>query len=170
MKQDIIIKEKFKPIAWHLPRPSKSKYKGSVPLHFEVKFRRLFGIEDNKKSLQMFAGGSKMFHTVDVNPKTNPDTVADCHNLPFSDNYFDNVFLDPPYSNDESKELYGTGKLKPSKYLSEAVRVCKPKGIIACYHVYWTPRPQGTKYLGIISIITRVYHKPRVCTVFRKES
>lgn len=160
--------DKFKPICWHLPRPSKSKYKGSVPLHFETKLLKHLGISQNGL-LQMFSGGSKLGHTVDIDINTNPDTVADCHNLPFPDNYFDNVYLDPPYSNEESKELYNTGPLKPMKYIAEAVRVCKPNGLICAYHVYWTPRPIGTKYLGIIAIITRVYHKPRVCTIFQKE-
>jgi len=167
---DVIIQrwEKFKPIAWHLPRPSRTKYKGSVPLHFETKLLRQLEITEDGL-LQMFSGGSKVGHTVDINPDNNPDTVADCHDLPFPDNHFDNVYLDPPYSDEESKEIYGTGKLKPQTYINEAVRVCKPGGLICAYHVYWTPRPKGTKYLGIISIITRVYHKPRVCTIFQKD-
>lgn len=169
-QQEISTLEKFKAITWHLPRPSKSKYKGSVPLHFETKYLKFTGLTDSKRLLQMFAGGSKMGYTVDINPETNPDKVADCHSLPFEDNSFDNVFLDPPYSDDESKQIYGTGPLKPSKYISEAVRVCKPNGLIGCYHVYWTPRPLGCHYMGIIVIITRVYHKPRVCTIFRKDS
>jgi len=160
--------EKFKPVCWHLPRPSKSKYKGSVPLHFETKLLRFLGM-NHYGLLNMFAGGSKMGTTIDINPNTKPDYVADCHNLYFGDNTFDNVFMDPPYSDDESKDMYGTGKLKPTKYISEAVRVCKPGGLICCYHVYWTPRPKGTTYKGIISIITRVYHKPRVCTIFQKD-
>lgn len=163
------ITEKFKPVTWHLPRPNPTRYKGSVPLHFETKFLNFTGIVNDKKLLNMFAGGSKMGYTVDINPLTKPDKVADCHKLPFADNSFNNAFLDPPYSDEESKEMYGTGKLKPLQYINEAVRVCKPNGLICCYHVYWTPRPEGCKYMGIICIITRVYHKPRVCTIFMKE-
>ena len=162
-----MITKKFKPVVWHLPRPNPTKYKGSVPLHFETKFLKFTGI-DEKGLLNMFSGGSKMGHTVDINSKVKPKTVADCHNLPFDDESFDNVFLDPPYSDEESKELYGTGSLKPTKYLSEAVRVCRKDGIIANYHIYWTPVPEGCTYLGIIAIITRVYHKPRLCTLFKK--
>lgn len=165
----MIKREKFKPICWHLPRPSKSKYKGSVPLHFETKLLKFLEIEDSTKLLNMFSGGSRMGYTVDIKPDTHPCMVDDCHNIHWEDNTFDNVFLDPPYSNEESKKLYDTGNLKPTKYISEAVRLCKPGGLICCYHVYWTPRPKGTKYLGIIAIITRVYHKPRVCTIFQKE-
>jgi len=111
-----------------------------------------------------------MGHTVDIKAETNPDEIADCHNLPLKDNSFQNVFLDPPYSNQESQEIYDTGKLKPTLYTNEAVRVCKPGGIIAIYHVYWPPVPRGCVYLGIISIITRVYHKPRLCTIFKKST
>ncbi len=162
--------QKFKPIAWHLPRPSKSKYKGSVPLHLETKFLKLTGLTDSKRLLQMFSGGSKMGYTVDCKGTNNPDKVADCHSLPFEDNSFDNTFLDPPYSDDESKQLYGTGPLKPSKYISEAVRVTKPDGLIAVYHVYLVPRPLGCHYLGVITIVTRVYHKARILTIFRKDN
>jgi len=165
-----ILQEKFKPITWHLPRPNPTHYKGSVPLHFEHKFLQFTGINNDQRLLNMFSGGSKMGYTVDIKPEVKPNFIADCHFLPFENNEFDNVFLDPPYSDEESESLYGTGPLSPSKYIKEAVRVCKPNGLIACYHIYWTPRPEGCKYLGIIVIITRVYHKPRVCTIFKKES
>ena len=163
----ISAKCRFKPVVWHLPRPNSTCYKGSVPLHFEKKFLEFTGIEKNHL-LNMFSGGSQMGYTVDINPTVNPDKVADCHNLPFENESFDNVFLDPPYSDDESKKMYGAGPLKPTKYMNEAVRVCREGGIIALYHIYWAPIPEGCKYLGIISIITRVYHRPRLCTVFQK--
>lgn len=167
--QEISPLKKFKPIAWHLPRPSKSKYKGSVPLHFEKKLLEFTGLENCNCLLNMFSGGSNMGYTIDINPDVKPSYVADCHNLPMPDNHFDNTFLDPPYSDKESKELYNTGPLHPQKYVEEAVRVTKPNGLIMIYHIYMPPRPKGTKYLGVISIITRVYHKPRLCTIFRKE-
>lgn len=161
--------QKFKPIAWHLPRPNPTHYKGSVPLHFEKKFLEFTHIEQGQL-LNMFSGGSKMGFTVDIKPEVEPDYVGDCHKLPWKDNWADNVFLDPPYSDGESKELYGTGPLKPTQYMNEAVRLCKPNGLIALYHIYMPPRPEGCQYLGVICVITRVYHKPRLCTIFRKVS
>ena len=160
---------KFKPIAWHLPRPNPTRYKGSVPLHFEKKLLDLTGIPNNKDLLNMFSGDSKMGFTVDVKPETNPDLIHDCHDLPFDDNTFGNSFRDSPYSTQESIELYGTGPLHPTKFTAEQVRVTKPNGLVMIYHINTQPNPLGCKYLGTICIITRVQHKLRTCQIFRKE-
>lgn len=151
---------------WWLPRPSKSKYKGSFPLHFETKLFRLY---PSMNILQPFGGMATVGKRCDINSEVKPDYVCDAHELPFPDNSdFDFILLDPPYSNDYSSELYGTGKLHKKKYVSEAVRVCKPGGFIAHYDIVLNPRPEGTNYDRIIIVLTRVYHKPRVCCVYKK--
>lgn len=153
---------------WVLPRPSKSKYKGSFPLHFEKKLWKALG--EPKKVLHPFGGMAEIGDRVDVNEDVNPTWVGDAHNLDFiADNTYDLVILDPPYDNEQAKKLYGTKPLKYSKYISEAVRVCKPKGYIAVYHWVMTPRPEGTKLIKRIVILTRVWHRPRVCMIYEKE-
>lgn len=164
--------DKFKPLAWHLPRPNPTRYKGSVPRNFEPKFLKFAGIENSKSDLlQMFSGGSKMGFTVDINPEVKPDLVHDCHELPLETNSFGNVFLDPPYSDGENKEMYGVDvPLHHAQYVKEAVRCCKKGGLIAHYHMYIPPIPPSCRYVGVIAIITRIYHKPRLCTMFQKVS
>jgi len=160
---------------WWLPRPKKCNYKGGYPLWFEEKILKLFNYdyknEDLKdKVIHLFSGMSKFGYRVDIKKEVNPDLLCDVHNLPKEwNNKWELVILDPPYSNEESKELYGTGELKYNNYIKEAVRICKPNGIIVMYHKVLTPRPDGCQRKKIIIVLTRVWHKPRVCSIFRKE-
>jgi hypothetical protein len=132
-------------ICWVLPRPRKNKYKGGFPLHFEKKLWKELGCP--QKVLHPFGGCAEIGDRVDVNEELNPTFIGDAHNLNFiSDNSYDLVICDPPYNNELSKSLYGTGKIKYKTFIKEAVRVCKPQGFIASYHWALTPRPDNTKY------------------------
>ena len=156
-------------ICWVLPRPRKNKYKGGFPLHFEKKLWKELGCP--KKVIHPFGGAAEIGEKIDIKPEVSPDYVGDAHNLDFiEDNSYDLVILDPPYSNELSESLYGTGKLHYKKYMQEAVRICKPNGYIAMYHIVLTPRPEGTKLVKRIVILTRIWHKPRVCCIFQKEN
>jgi tRNA G10 N-methylase Trm11 len=107
---------------------------------------------------------------VDLNPEVNPTWIGDAHKLyMIPDNAYDLVVLDPPYDDDQAIKLYRTPKLSYQKYVAEAMRVCKIGGYVAIYHWVWTPRPIGGKYFYRIVILTRVWHRPRVCTIFQKE-
>ena len=159
----------IKTICWVLPRPRKNKYRGGFPLHFEKKLWRELGCPE--KVLHPFGGMAEIGDRVDINPEVKPDFVGDAHRLKsIKNNVYDLVILDPPYNDEQAKKLYKTPKLKYKDYISEAIRVCKPKGFIAMYHWVMTPRPEGTKYFMRIVILTRVWHRPRVCCVFQKES
>ena len=155
-------------IIWCLPRPRRTnKYKGGFPLHFEKKLFELYHWPS--KILQPFGGMAEYGERVDINPEVNPDFIGDAHNLYFiKDNIYDFILLDPPYSCDLSGKLYKTGDIKYSQYTKEAVRICKPNGYIAMYHWFVTPRILGTIYDKRIVIITRIWHHPRVCTIFKK--
>lgn len=152
---------------WVLPRPRKDKYVGSFPLHFEQKLWRLLGKPE--KVLHPFGGLSEIGDSVDLNATTTPTWVGDAHDLHWiEDETYDLVILDPPYSDQESEWLYGTPKLKPGKFTAEAVRVCKTGGHVAVYHVRQPKRPEGTKLVHRIVVLTRTNHAPRVCFVFEK--
>lgn len=157
---------KFKPITWHLPRPSPYRYNGSYPLNFESKFRKFLGFADY---LHVFSGLAKSGLRVDLKIETRPDVVADAHHLPFRDNVFKAVLADPPYSDQYAKELYQTPKLSLKKYCAEFARVVINGGIIAIYHLMIVPRPAQCNYLGAIAIIMGMFHKARIVSIFQKE-
>lgn len=158
-------------LAWVLPRPRRSKYKGGFPLHFEIKLIRELNLDPEKhKILHPFGGHAEHGIRVDINPDVKPDVVGDAHSMHmFKNNEFDLVILDPPYTDEYSKELYGTGKLSFKKYTTEAVRVTKPGSYIAMYHFLATPRLDGTKLVMRIFLETRIWHKLRCIHIYQKE-
>ncbi len=164
----------IKSLAWVLPRPNKSKYVGSFPLHFEKKLLRELNIDPNKaKILHPFGGKAEYGIRCDINPEVCPDYVCDAHNLPFEDNTFDLVVLDPPYNDNYAERLYDTkkfGKLKFKKYTSEAVRVCKENGYVIMYHYLACPRIENTILIERIFMETRVWHKLRCIHIHQKRS
>lgn len=152
---------------WTLPRPRKPYYKGSFPLHFEIKLIRL--LDNPQRIIHLFGGHSEYGIRLDLNESVRPDILADAHFVPLSNDYFDLVICDPPYNDKLSKELYGTQKIKYKTYINEALRICKPKGFIASYHWVWTTRPLNTTYYKIIVVLPGQNHRPRVCCIFQKE-
>ena len=158
-------------LAWVLPRPNKSRYIGSFPLHFEKKVLRLLDIDPQRdRILHPFGGKAEFGIRCDINPEVQPDLVCDAHKLPFKDNEFDLVILDPPYSEEYAKRLYGTGKLKFKTYTVEAVRVCREKGFVVMYHYLATPRIENTILFKRILMETRVWHKARIIHIHQKRS
>jgi len=131
-------------LTWCLPRPRrKDKYPGGFPLHFEKKLLELYGWPE--KVLHPFGGMAEYGDRVDLNSEVNPTWIGDAHNMDWiPDNTYDMVILDPPYNDEQSKKLYGTGKIKYKDYIREGVRVCKPGGFIAVYHWVMTPNTKTT--------------------------
>ena len=159
-------------IAWVLPRPNKSRYIGSFPLHFEKRLLRLLGLGGGK-ILQPFGGKAEYGLRCDINSEVEPDIVCDAHTLPFRDNEFDLVILDPPYNEDYARRLYDTskfGKLKFGKYTAEGVRVCKEGGYVVMYHFLATPRIPNTILVKRILMETRIWHKARIIHIHQKRS
>ena len=167
-----------KNIAWFLPRPKKDHYKGGMPLYAEEWLLKLagdiLGFEDWKKMriLNLFCGTNKYGTKIDIKSEVNPDIIADAHN--FSDKIvgtFAVILADPPYSDKESKELYGTGKLNYKKWTTECDKRLSDGGILIVYHKYIVPNPNPKKYKIVkrVFIGNRTYHIPRVAIFFCKK-
>lgn len=154
-------------VAWTLPRPPRSLYRGGFPLHFEQNLVQLLGYPE--RILHPFGGRAEIGIRVDLDPLLEPDVLADAHELPFDDGSFDLVVLDPPYSDGEALELYGTTvKLRPKTYIAEAVRVCREGGWIAVYGDREPTRPPRCNHTLRIVVVLRPAHRPRICMVFQK--
>lgn len=154
---------------WVLPRPRKDAYVGSFPLHFEQRLWRLMG--EPEKVLHPFSGLSEIGDSVDLNASTTPTWVGDAHDLAalgIEDETYDLVILDPPYSEEESYELYSTPPPKWGRYTAEAVRVCKVGGHVAVYLDKQPARPAGTRLVHRIVVLTRTWHSARICFVFER--
>lgn len=180
-------KPKIETLAWTLPRPRKHRYiKGGFPLHFEHKLLNLYGfkpedhytgndgrlhsLSSNNLILHPFGGMAEYGLRVDVNPDLEPHVIADAHSLPFKSDVFAMVIVDPPYSDDLSRKIYGTGKLKYKTFVAEALRVTKPGGYIVLYHVVMLPRPKRTFYDKRIYLGIRIWHRLRCVSIFRKKT
>lgn len=161
-----------KNIAWCLPRPRKDKYPGGFPLHFERRLIDLLvslGAPRDMKILHPFGGKAEHGIRVDINSEVKPNVIADAHSLPFRNECFDVVILDPPYSDEHSKNLYNTGRLHFRKYINEAVRVLKVNGFLVIYHVY--SQPCGGCRLRIRLLVeTRVNHLARIVHIRQKDN
>jgi hypothetical protein len=154
---------------WVLPRPRKDAYVGGFPQHFEKRLHRLLG--EPETVLHPFGGLAEIGHFVDLNETTTPTWVGDAHDLSFiEDERYELVVLDPPYSAEESDLLYSTPPPRWGEYTREAVRVCTTGGHVAVYLDKQPARPEGTKLVHRIVVLTRTWHAPRVCFVFVKLS
>ena len=163
-----------KNIAWYLPRPKPDHYRGGMPLHAEKWLLKLALELSNRgaRILNLFCGMNEMGFRVDIKPDVNPDLVCDAHELSkHCDMKFDIILADPPYSNQESKALYGTPKINYKKWTSEADKLLYPGGILIVYHKYVMPNPNPLKYeiTKRVFIGSRIYHVPRVAIYFLKK-
>lgn len=156
-------------LTWVLPRPrttSGHKYKGGFPRFFEYKLLKLYKMP--KRVLHPFGGKAEWGIAQDIKPEVYPDIIADAHYLPYKDNTFDFVIFDPPYSDNECINMYGTPPIKLLKCVKESVRVTKIGGHIALYHRLWIPRPEHTRYDMRIFVSPGQWHETRICHIFQK--
>jgi SAM-dependent methyltransferase len=153
-------------ICWTLPRPPVSKLKGGFPRFFEQNLMQVLGHPD--LVLQPFGGRAEIGLRMDIRPEVEPDVVGDAHALPFEDESFDCVILDPPYSDEEAATLYGTPKLRPALYTREAVRVLKEGGWLVVYGDKEPRRPPRCNHALRIIVVLRPGHSTRTAMVFQK--
>lgn len=169
-----------KNIAWFLPRPKPDRYKGGMPLYCENWLISLAEeiLYPNKDIhlLNLFCGMNQRGFRVDIKAEVNPDLVCDAHKLseflkPVGPR-FNIILADPPYSDDEAKTIYGTGKLNYKKWTAEADKYLKVGGLLIVYHKYVMPNPNPEKYEVVkrVFVGNRTYHLPRVAIYFRKKA
>jgi len=164
-----------KNLAWFLPRPKPDRYKGGMPLYGEewiLDLARDILENPDAKILNLFCGMNKQGLRVDIKEEVNPDVLCDAHELSQHVNdTFDIILADPPYSNEEAEELYGTPKLNYKTWTAEADKLLKSGGLLIVYHKYVMPNPNPEKYFveKRVFIGTRTYHLPRTAIYFRKK-
>lgn len=164
-----------KNIAWFLPRPKPDKYKGGMPLYAEewcLQLARDLLDKQDAKILNIFCGMNSQGFRVDIKEDVNPDLVCDVHELSkHLSMKYDIVFADPPYSDEESRDIYGTPKLNYKVWTSEATKLLNKGGLLIVYHKYVMPNPNPEIYEveKRVFIGSRTYHLPRVAIYFKKK-
>jgi hypothetical protein len=107
--------------------------------------------------------------TVDVRRAARPRIVADGCALPFREASWKAVLLDPPYSEEYARMLYGTKNPRPSHLLREAARVVRPGGRIGIMHVAVPFTPPGCWLVNVYGITTGTGYRIRALTIFERE-
>lgn len=164
-----------KNVAWFLPRPKPDRYKGGMPLHCERWLLNLAKEIIEKPSasvLNLFCGMNTEGFRVDIKEEVKPDLVCDAHELSHNlHRSFDIILADPPYSDQEAKEIYGTPKLNYKKWTKECDSLLRAGGILIVYHKYIVPNPNPAQYEVVkrVFIGNRTWHLPRVAVYFRKK-
>jgi ubiquinone/menaquinone biosynthesis C-methylase UbiE len=95
--------------------------------------------------------------------------VADGRALPFRDASWPAVMLDPPYSDQYARNLYGVENPRPSWLLKEAARVVQPGGRVGILHVAVPFAPPGCRLVKVYGVSTGVGFRIRALTIFMKD-
>jgi 16S rRNA G966 N2-methylase RsmD len=164
-----------KNIGWLLPRPKKDHYKGGMPLYCEEWLLDLAKDLLNNQRLELlnlFCGMNKWGKRVDIKEEVNPDICCDAHTVSqyFLPESFNVILADPPYSNAEAKELYGTPPLNYKKWTEECNKLLMPGGLLIIYHKFLMPNPNPKQFTVIkrVFVGTRSYHLARIAIFFKK--
>lgn len=107
--------------------------------------------------------------TVDLRAQARPLIMADGKALPFRAASFPAVMLDPPYSDEYARNLYGIENPRPSWLLKEAARVVKPGGRVEILHVAIPFAPPGCFLVTVWPVTTGVGFRIRALTIYQRE-
>jgi len=108
---------------------------------------------------------------VDIRPEVKPDLVCDATKTDLDDESFDVVIIDPPYSKELSKNLYGTEKYFKGidAFTKEASRIVKKGGLIITLSYQIPKRIKGSHFISVWGIYTiPSYSYMRSFTVSKK--
>lgn len=106
---------------------------------------------------------------VDVRGAARPDILADGRHLPLRDGSMAAVMLDPPYTPQYARDLYGVEYPRPAHLLAEAARVVRPCGrIVFVHHIVPMP-PAGCVLVQVLGMSTGYGYPMRAVTIFERE-
>jgi len=134
--------------------PMTNGYAGGFPIGF-IKY-----LQENKwwgnKRVYLCAGMVKDDEAirVDVKPEVNPTLLEDASKTSLKDNSADCVIIDPPYSKELARSMYGTEKVWYSinKFVKEAVRICELNGLIITLSYEIPKKPKGCDLIACVGV------------------
>jgi|SRR5581483_6126563 len=138
---------------------------GGFPRQFLPWVRKMGWLDGSQNIAWLCAGGVKEpGFRVDIRAETKPDLVADAAATGLQSDRFDYAIIDPPYSRDLAKKLYGTESFYHSinLFIDEAVRITKPGGRVITLSYECPKIPKGCDLLAVWG----VYQVP-LCSYMR---
>lgn len=105
---------------------------------------------------------------VDIRAEASPSVVADGRALPFADAAFAAVLIDPPYTVEYARDLYGTDYPRPSHLLAEAARVVKPLGRIGILHFLVPNPPADCDVVAVHGVTQGCGYRIRALTIYQR--
>ena len=143
---------------------------GGYPLRFMQRAYEWLNVTDPDKVLHLCSGSVNRGITVDVRAETNPTVVADARNTPFADESFEWIMIDPPYSEEYAKNLYGTEEHypKPGQLMKEACRLLVPGGRVGLLHFQVPMIRKPLKIIEGRGITTGLGYNIRAFTICEK--
>lgn len=106
---------------------------------------------------------------VDIRPAARPDILADGRSLPLASSSVAAVLIDPPYTRQYAKDLYGVEYPRPAHLLAEAARVVRPCGRIGFVHYLVPMPPAGCRHVKCLGLSTGFGFPMRAVTIYEKE-
>lgn len=145
---------------------------GGYPKRFLAKAFDLLGVEDPDKVLHLCSGSVTSGVTVDIRPEMNPTVCCDARHTPFQDESFRWILMDPPYSEEYARNLYGTEAVypKPGELLKEACRLLVPGGRVGLLHFQVPMFRHPLRLIGVWGVTTGLGYNIRALSVFEKSS
>jgi len=110
---------------------------------------------------------------IDIRPEVNPTLCQDARHTTLENNSADWVMIDPPYTKDLARELYGTeayfGGI--NAFTKEAWRICKSGGLILTLSYEIPKRIPNCDFIAVCGIYTVPFCGYMRCfTVSRKKT
>jgi hypothetical protein len=127
-------------------------------------------VKDSLSSILNLSSSSSSPFTVDINPRLNPDYVADAQILDGTPKgVFNRWMCDPPYNLSTARKMYGTELPSPIRLLEAGARVCKPGSpMFLLLGKPYQPCPNGVKRIGCIDISVIPNNEVRFLNIYWK--
>jgi hypothetical protein len=150
----------------------RGKDEGRYPYNYLEMIDRIFGPDDY--TIEVCSRDVKdVALSVDINGQTQATRFDDGQYLhSVSSDVFTRWRCDPPYNEDTSRKMYGTGLPCTGKLLTAGARVCKVGALmfllLGPQNYQWCP--SGVKRIGWVSITIVPNNELRALHIFYKES
>lgn len=162
---------------------NKTDYYGAYPPNYLKRMYALFPdiIHDVRTDvLHLFSGSlqkddlevdcKQYLFDIQTNDLVKPDFIGNAEELSkvFYTDYFDLIFADPPYSQEDA-EHYGFSLISRNKVVKECYKILKANGFLVWLdQVLPMYRKDEFRIIGVIGLIRSTNHRFRVATIFQK--